>query len=184
MRMSADERRKAVVRAAVTEFARGGYQGTSTAAIASRVGVSQPYLFRLFPDKRAIFLAAAKHGTDEIRERFAEVSEGLPPDEAYRAMADAYVELIADRDRLMFQMQMYVAAATAAEAGDVAFAAEIRRAWTELWELVHLRLGGDDNVTGEFMGTGMLINVLLALGYPLDHRVWASCDLTRLGRAG
>jgi hypothetical protein len=25
-----------------------------------------------------------------------------------------------------------------------------------------------------------LINVLLALGFPLDHRVWASCDLTRL----
>ncbi|HEX6336900.1 MAG TPA: TetR/AcrR family transcriptional regulator [Jiangellaceae bacterium] len=182
-RMSADERREAVVRAAITEFARGGYQGTSTSAIADRVGVSQPYLFRLFQDKRAIFLAAARRCTDDIRERFAQVSDGLPPDEAYRAMAGAYADLIADHDRLLFQMQMYVASATATEAGDTEFAAEIRRTWTELWDLVHLRLG-DDDVTGEFMGTGMLINVLLALGYPLDHRVWASCDLTRLDRAG
>jgi AcrR family transcriptional regulator len=183
IRMSADERREAVVRAAITEFARGGYQGTSTSAIASRVGVSQPYLFRLFPDKRAIFLAAARRCTDDIRERFAEVSDGLPPDEAYHAMAGAYADLIADRDRLLFQMQMYVAVATATEAGDAAFASEIGRAWTELFDLVHLRLG-DDDITGEFMGTGMLINVLLALGYPLDHRVWASCDLTRLDHAG
>lgn len=181
--MSADERREAVVRAAITEFARGGYQGTSTSAIADRVGVSQPYLFRLFPDKRAIFLAAARRCTDDIRERFAEVSEGLPPEAAFHAMAGAYADLIADRDRLLFQMQMYVAAATASEAGDAEFATQIRRAWTELWDLVHLRLGDDDG-TGDFMGTGMLINVLLALGYPPDHRVWASCDLTRLDRAG
>ena len=175
--MSAEERREAVVEAAITEFAHGGYQGTSTAAIANRVGVSQPYLFRLFPDKRAIFLAAAKRCTDDIRERFAEISEGMLPEKAHDSMADAYAELIADRDRLLFQMQMYVAVATANEAGDIEFASEIRRAWTELWDLVQLRLA-DSDATGEFMGTGMLINVLLALGYPPDHRVWASCELT------
>ena len=174
--MSADERRDAVVRAAITEFAHGGYQGTSTAAIANRVGVSQPYLFRLFPDKRAIFLAAAKRCTDDIRRGFADVSEGLAGDAAHHAMGAAYSDLIADRDRLLFQIQMYVAAATATEAGDVEFASEIRRAWTDLWDLVHLRLG-DPDVTGDFMATGMLINVLLALGYPLDHRVWASLHL-------
>lgn len=178
--MSADERRVAVVRAAITEFAHGGYQGTSTAAIANRVGVSQPYLFRLFPDKRAIFLAAAKRCTDEIRQGFAEVSEGLEGDEAHHVMGRAYTDLIADRDRLLFQMQMYVAAATATEAGDVEFAAEIRRTWTELWDLVDLRLG-DADATGDFMATGMLINVLLALGYPLDHRVWASFHLKDAG---
>jgi AcrR family transcriptional regulator len=176
IRMSADERRESVVKAAIIEFARGGYASTSTAAIASRVGVSQPYLFRLFPDKRAIFLAAARRCTDEIRLRFAEVSEGLPPEEAGEAMADAYAELIADRDRLLFQMQMYVAAATAEVAGDAAFGAEVRAAWTELWELVHLRLGSNDR-TGDFIATGMLINVLLAMGFPQDHRVWSGCGL-------
>jgi len=171
--MSADERREEVIRAAIMEFARGGYAGTSTSAIAARVGVSQPYLFRLFRDKRAIFLAAARRGTDEIRERFDAVSDGRSPDDAYVAMADAYNELIADRDRLLFQMQMYVAAATAQESGDDEFAAEIRAAWTALWDLVEERLGAER--IGRFMGTGMLINVLVAMGYPQDHRVWSGC---------
>jgi AcrR family transcriptional regulator len=112
-RMSAEERRERVIEAAITEFARGGYASTSTASIAERVGVSQPYLFRLFPDKRAIFLAAARRCTDEVKDRFCEASAGLPPDQAHDAMADAYAELIADRTRLLFQMQMYVAAASA-----------------------------------------------------------------------
>ncbi|MFD5148334.1 helix-turn-helix domain-containing protein, partial [Streptomyces sp. NPDC058401] len=59
MRLSADERRETVLRAAIAEFATGGYHGTSTETIARRVGVSQPYLFRLFPTKRALFQAAA-----------------------------------------------------------------------------------------------------------------------------
>lgn len=177
VRMSAEQRRASVVRAAIAEFAHGGYAGTSTAAIAKRVGVSQPYLFRLFPDKRAIFLAAARRCTDEIRLRFAEVSEGLPPEQAHRAMADAYTELAADRERLLFQMQMYVAAATAEVNGDIRFAEEIRAAWVDLWELVESRLGGV-RATGDFIAAGMLINVLLALGFPADHRVWRSCDLS------
>ncbi|MBB0232161.1 TetR/AcrR family transcriptional regulator [Streptomyces calidiresistens] len=187
--MSAEERRESVVRAAIVEFARSGYAGTSTAAIARRVGVSQPYLFRLFPDKRAIFLAAARRCTDEIRARFAEVSEGMTPDEAADAMGEVYPELLADRDRLLFQMQMYVAAAVADASGDPGFAAELREVWAELWDLVHFRLGAEDARTDDFMAMGMLINVRLALGFPPDHRVWAGClernpDFLRAGGKG
>lgn len=174
--MSAAERRESVIRAAIKEFARGGYAGTSTGAIAARAGVSQPYLFRLFPDKRAIFLAAAIRCTEEIRQRFAEVSEGLGPKEAHDAMADAYADLIADRDRLLLQLQMYVAVSVAEESGDTEFGARLRAVWEQLWDLIHERLGGGEE-TGSFMGTGMLINTLLAMGFPQDHRVWASCRL-------
>ena len=69
--MSAEERRESVVRAAVTEFARTGYHGTSTEAIARRVGVSQPYLFRLFPGKQALFRAAAERCFDRTVAAFA-----------------------------------------------------------------------------------------------------------------
>lgn len=169
--MSAEERREEVIRAAITEFAHGGYASTTTASIAERVGVSQPYLFRLFPNKRAIFLAAARRCTDEIRDVFDQVSQGLSPSEASVAMAEAYDRLVADRDRLIFQMQMYVAAATAEQAGDADFAKEIRAAWAQLWDLIEARIGAAN--AGGFMGTGMLINVLLALGFPQEHRVWA-----------
>ncbi|HSA50971.1 MAG TPA: helix-turn-helix domain-containing protein, partial [Yinghuangia sp.] len=70
VRMSADERRVAVVRAAVKEFAVGGLHGTSTAVIAQRVGVSQPYLFRLFATKKDLFLAAVALGFRRVEETF------------------------------------------------------------------------------------------------------------------
>lgn len=173
--MSAEERRESVIRAAVAEFARGGYEGTSTAAIAKRVGVSQPYLFRLFPDKRAIFLAAALRCTAEIRRRMERAGEDVPPEDVKHAMAEEYNQLIADRDLLMFQMQMYAAAAAAVERGDESFAAELRAGWAELWDMVLLRFGGDEEATADFFGAGMLINTLVSLGFPEGHRIWTAC---------
>ncbi|MCC3776261.1 TetR/AcrR family transcriptional regulator [Streptomyces sp. UNOB3_S3] len=173
--MSAEERRESVTRAAITEFARGGYEGTSTEAIARRVGVSQPYLFRLFPGKRAIFLAAALRCMDDTRLAFAEAVKGATtPDEAVHAMAAAYQRMIAeDRDKLMMQMQMNVAVASAEASGDHEFGETIRRGWLELYDSVHLSLGADVKETTEFWAYGMLINTLLSLGFPADHRVWA-----------
>nr|WP_308402547.1 TetR family transcriptional regulator [Streptomyces sp. AC550_RSS872] len=43
-RVSAPERRESVIRAAIAEFAIRGYHGTSIAAIAQRVGVTQSRL--------------------------------------------------------------------------------------------------------------------------------------------
>jgi AcrR family transcriptional regulator len=180
--MSAEERRESVIRAAITEFARGGYAGTSTGAIARRVGVSQPYLFRLFPDKRAIFLAAAQRCTGEIRQKFERVAEGLDPKAAKEAMGRAYVDLVTnDRDRLVFQMQMNVAVYVAEEAGDHEFGERVRAYWEELWDSVHLLLGAEDAATWEFISHGMLINTLLAVGFPEGHRTWLACDISQLG---
>ncbi len=97
--MSAEERRESVVRAAMEEFGRGGYYGTSTEAIAKRVGVSQPYLFRLFPGKRAIFLAAADRCIQDTIRMFEEAAEGLEGEEAVHAMATAYKTAIAEQPR-------------------------------------------------------------------------------------
>jgi AcrR family transcriptional regulator len=154
VRMSAEERRESVIRAATTEFARGGYHGTSTEAIAKRVGVSQPYLFRLFPGKKAIFLAAASRCVEET-------------------MANAYTKVIAERpELLLMQMQMYVAVGAAEEEGDHAFGEAVRDGWMRLWDTVHLPLGADANETTVFLAFGMLINCLVAMGFPPEHRVW------------
>ncbi|SBT90735.1 transcriptional regulator, TetR family [Streptomyces sp. DI166] len=172
-RMSAEERRESVVRAAISEFARGGYHGTSTEAIAKRVGVSQPYLFRLFPGKKAIFLAAAERCLEETVRTFEEASEGLHGEEALLSMANAYTKVIAEHpERLLMQMQMYVAVGAAAEEGDHEFGEAVRNGWMRLWDTVHLPLGADIGETTTFMAYGMLINCLVAMGFPPEHRVW------------
>ena len=175
--MSAEERRESVIRAAVSEFARGGYRGTSTEAIARRVGVSQPYLFRLFKNKQELFLAAASRCMEELREMMAEAVRGKSPDEAHMAMAEAYKKLLTDPEKLLLQMQIYVAVASAEAEGDHEFGETVRRQWAELWDAAHLALGADPDETVGFFAYGMLINVLASLGFPAGHRVWGCFDL-------
>ena len=59
-RMPAEQRRELVLGEAMAVFAAHGYAGTSTEEVARRAGISQPYLFRLFPTKKALFLARLK----------------------------------------------------------------------------------------------------------------------------
>jgi AcrR family transcriptional regulator len=171
--MSAEERRESVIRAATAEFARGGYHGTSTEAIAKRVGVSQPYLFRLFPGKKAIFLAASERCVEDTIRTFEEAAKGLEGEEALHAMADAYTRVIAERPEvLQMQMQMYVAVGAAEQDGDREFGEAVRAGWMRLWDTVHVPLGADINETTTFLAYGMLINCLVAMGFPPEHRVW------------
>ena len=173
VRMSAEERRESVIRAATTEFARGGYYGTSTEAIAKRVGVSQPYLFRLFPGKKAIFLAAAERCMELTRRTFEEAAKGLEGEEALHAMANAYTKVIAEQpERLLMQMQMYAAVAAAEAAGDHAFGETLRESWQVMWDTVHLDLGADIDETTTFFAYGMLVNTLVSMGFPAGHRNW------------
>ena len=173
VRMSAEERRESVIRAATAEFARGGYYGTSTEAIAKRVGVSQPYLFRLFPGTKAIFLAASQRCLEDTIRTFEEAAEGLEGEEALRAMANAYTKVIAEEpERLLMQMQMYVAVAAAEQAGEHELGEQVRAGWMRLWDTVHLSLGADTDETTTFMAYGMLINCLVSMGFPPGHRIW------------
>lgn len=174
--MSAEERRESVIRAAMAEFARGGYYGTSTEAIAKRVGVSQPYLFRLFPNKQAIFLAAAARCMEDIRLVFEEAVEGYQGDEAVQVMGAAYMRLIAEQpEKLQMQLQTYVTVAAAEAAGEPEFGEMVRAAWMKLWDTVHVPLGADVKETTTFLAYGMLINTLSAMGFPEGHRVWEGC---------
>jgi AcrR family transcriptional regulator len=177
--MSAEERRESVIKAAIAEFARGGYHGTSTETIARRVGVSQPYLFRLFANKQAIFLAAGLRCIEKTRAVMADAAQrSRDVDEPWPgyAMAAAYRELIEDRDQLLMQMQMYVAVGSLELAGETDVAETIRAAWADLWDTISAALDSDVNATTSFMAQGMLINVLVALGFPQGHRFWTGHD--------
>lgn len=55
VRMTAGERRAAILAAARTEFARTGYHGASTASIARAAGCSEPMLYKHFSSKQELF---------------------------------------------------------------------------------------------------------------------------------
>src|SRR5260221_1637659 len=93
-RKSAEERREEVLDAAIAEFAHTGLHATSTDRIAQRVGLSQPYLFRLFDTKNALFIAALEGCFRQTLELFREASAGVPREEALMAIGGIYRELL------------------------------------------------------------------------------------------
>ena len=162
-RSSSDERRAQVIEAAVKEFAANGYHATSTAAIAKRAGISQPYIYALFPNKRELFLAVDRHVVDRIRSAFVEAARGhATTEDRLEAMGHAYIDLLADRDEIRFQMQAHAAA------GDPELGDSIRRDFTGLWEDVKRLSGASDEQVIDFMAKGMLLNVVASLELPAD----------------
>ena len=55
LRLDSDERRKAIVLAAVPLFARNGFAGTTTRELAAAAGVSEALLFKHFPSKQSLY---------------------------------------------------------------------------------------------------------------------------------
>ena len=162
-RSSSQERREQVLEAAVKEFAANGFHATSTGAIAKRAGISQPYIYALFPNKRELFLAVGRHAVDRIRRAFLEAVRGrTTPEERLEAMGDAYMELLANRDEIRFQMQAHAAA------GDPDLAEPVRRDFMGLWEDVKHMSGASDEEVVQFMAKGMLLNVAASLELPDD----------------
>jgi AcrR family transcriptional regulator len=162
--MSAGERREMAIKAAMAEFARGGYEGTSTAAIAERVGVSQPYMFRLFPTKRALFLAAAERCFDEIERVMREAAGGLYGQEAMVAMATAYRRML-DEDPTLLRFQLKIYGAAVGE-DELARLGHVKLA--RLWRVIGELSGVEPAEITRFVSVGMLANVLTAFRVPYE----------------
>ena len=163
-RSSSEERREQVIGAAVKEFAEHGFHATSTSAIAKRAGISQPYIYALFPNKHALFLAAHEHVVDHIRHVFTEAAHGQDtPEERLRAMGEAYMELLGDRDEILFQMQSHAAA------GDPSLREPVRSEFMRLMDDVRRLSGASSEEVASFMACGMLLNVAAALELPQEY---------------
>ena len=66
-RLSAVERRAAVVETACRVFAKSSYHGSTTAQIARETGVTEPVLYRHFASKRELYLACLGEAWERLR---------------------------------------------------------------------------------------------------------------------
>ena len=182
-RRSAEERREEIVALAIEQFALGGYKGTSTEAIAREAGISQPYLFRLFKTKRELFLACSDAADARIFETFRAAARDAPKEEALQAMGKAYVELLADRTALLFQMQSYAACS------DPVIQARVRENYGAIVAEVTRLSGAPPDQVWQFFSHGMLLNVIASLDLAAiaDSDEWACAwaepvELIRMNR--
>jgi len=167
-RMPAAKRRELVLDAAVAEFAVHGLAGTSTEDVARQAGISQPYLFRLFPTKKALFLELVDRCFRRVQDTFTAAVGDRTGDEALMAMADSYERLLEDRTLLLLQMQAYAAC------DDPEIRVATRAGFKKLWELVERQTGLPFQTVVDFFAVGMLMNVAAAMDLPAVDERWTS----------
>jgi AcrR family transcriptional regulator len=168
IRQSAGARRSSILIAAIAEFAPSGYAGTSTETIATRAGISQPYLFRLFGTKKDLFIATYNLVSARIEEAFIDAADGLHGEEAMHAMGAAYIELLQDPDLLQVQLHGFAAAA-----GDADIARACRQGFHTLWHLIAERADVGEEELRNFFAHGMLLSVLSAINMLSIPEPWA-----------
>ena len=171
---TAEERREEILQAAERVFAARGLHGTPTMEIAKAAGISQAYLFRLFPTKAELFSALVQRCNDRIERTFIDAAatarEAGEP--VMHAMGKAYVGLLGDRHLLLNQLQAHAAC------DDPAIRDQMRLGFERLVELVERESGANPEQVRDFVAHGMLLNVLAAMRAEESDAHWAQVLLS------
>jgi AcrR family transcriptional regulator len=167
-RKTAEERREEILEAALVEFAAHGLYGGSTEAIARAVGISQPYVFRLFGTKKELFTATIERCMRGTLEMMQSAAAGLKGEEALHAIGEAYAERLAtDPTYLHSQMQAYAAC------DDPAIRTVVRNGYRELVDYVERVSGLPPERVSHFFAKGMLLNVIASMDLLGADEGWA-----------
>ncbi|PSH03994.1 MAG: hypothetical protein CXZ00_09285 [Acidobacteria bacterium] len=100
--------RERLVAAAVTLFARSGFNGITTKDIARRANVSEGNIFRYFPHKRDLFIAAVDSELENLHERADELACLASVDTPRDALRDFFkmvTDIIVKRPELVRLLQ-------------------------------------------------------------------------------
>jgi AcrR family transcriptional regulator len=167
---TAEQRRGPVVSAAIAEFSRTGFHGTPLSTVAEHAGISTAYVFKLFPGKERLFVAALDECFARVENALGEGAaraESGSPEEVLDAMADAYAELIADRQLLMLQVHAQ-SVAEVPEIGDA-----LRRGLRRVTQFTLARSRADAAAVQRFMAFGQLCHLVATTGLDAIDETWA-----------
>lgn len=158
-------RRAEIISAAIEVFAETGYFRATTAQVAERARISQPYVFRFFSTKEALLLAALEASWSRIIDSFRKVVETVSPDGLETGLIRAYEDILASyQNEVFLQMQ-------AQTIREEAIQEAMRRGFGEVRGMVlnAMRDAGverPEERTMLFLARGMLCNISVALNMP------------------
>lgn len=167
---TAQLRKPGVADSAMREFARGGYHGTTVADVARDARISPAYVFKLFPSKESLFVAALERCFEQIVETISAGADGSvdqSPDGVLDSMGIAYAELIADRTLLMLQVH----AQSATDIVEVRQA--LRSGLAAVTRFAKTRSGASDDAIQRFIAYGQLCHLIVTAGIDDVPDEWA-----------
>lgn len=160
-------RREQLLSAASRAFARDGYHGTSTAAVAAEAGVSQPYIIQVFGTKEALFVEVHERAGALVEQQLqAILTQPFDPSRA----SIAYADVLMDRTVLLIVLQGLAASSVPA------IGAAARSLFARLYGMLTREGGATDDEARAFLANGMLLNALLAIDMRehLDEHPWVT----------
>ncbi|MCI1774053.1 MAG: TetR/AcrR family transcriptional regulator [Paenibacillus lautus] len=157
-------RRNEIVAAAIEVFAEIGYYRATTAQVAERASISQPYVYRFFT-KESLLVESLAVSWKRIVQAFQAVIESAAPEELETGLIRAYEGIVqSHRSEILLQMQ----AQTIQEAP---IREAMQQGMNEVKDLVEnafvrAGFGAVDKKTSDFLARGMLCNVAMAMDMP------------------
>ena len=165
-----ESRRETVIQSAIAVFAERGYLGTPIADVAKHARISQAYVFKLFPSKEELFVAALERCFQFIERALAEgadSSKDQQPDAVLFAMGGAYAALIADQDLLKLQVHAQ------SVAGVPKIASTFRKGLKATTTFAKKRSGASDEAVQRFMAYGQLCHLITVMRLDEEKAAWA-----------
>jgi AcrR family transcriptional regulator len=102
--------REALIHGACQQIEQEGAIALNLSKLAQKIGVSQPAVYRHFPNKQALAISVAQRGLEQLAEALQKATQNVESNafESIRAIAKAYVEFALNHPemtRLMFSMK-------------------------------------------------------------------------------
>ncbi|MEI7024254.1 TetR/AcrR family transcriptional regulator [Paenibacillus sp. y28] len=155
-------RRTEIVSAAIEVFAEIGFYRATTAQVAERAAISQPYVYRFFTSKESLLLEALEVSWQRILQAFAKVRDTAASEVLEREFIRAYEQIAAaHRNEILLQMQ-------AQTIREEPIRQAMRQGLEQVKQLVlkafeEAGIEDPDARTSDFLARGMLCNVAMAL---------------------
>ncbi|NGM82065.1 TetR/AcrR family transcriptional regulator [Paenibacillus sp. 7124] len=158
-------RKSDIISAAIEVFAETGYYRATTAQVAERASISQPYIFRFFQTKELLLLTALEVSWARIIESFRQVVESASPQQLETDLITAYEKILEEhRNEVLLQMQAQtIQEPSIREAMRVGFR-EVRQ--IVLGAFRQAGIAHPEERTMLFLARGMLCNIAVAIGMP------------------
>ncbi|MGD8188488.1 TetR/AcrR family transcriptional regulator [Brevibacillus ginsengisoli] len=158
-------RKTEIISAAIEVFAEIGYYRATTAEVAKRAKISQPYIFRFFSTKEALLLAALEVSWERVIDSFRKVVESASPEQLETDLIRAYEEILnAYQNEILLQMQAQtIQEDSIREAMRNGFR-EVRRIVLDAFR--EAGIPNSEERTMLFLARGMLCNISTVLNLP------------------
>ncbi|WP_068613330.1 TetR/AcrR family transcriptional regulator [Paenibacillus tuaregi] len=158
-------RKNDIVSAAIEVFAEVGYYRATTAQVAQRAQISQPYVFRFFATKEALLVEALEVSWTRVLDAFRSVIGRASREQLEKELIEAYAQIMeSNKSEILLQMQ----AQTIQEEVVVQV---MRKGFSDVREMVlsafkQADLDRPEERTLLFLARGMLCNISMSLSLP------------------